>query len=463
MHVVFMTTGMASSLNASLVFARRLEDDGKRISFLGPPEAEGAVQAAGFRYHALVEDRLLTRRWEQSSSATERDEIREQSLKNDEIETVISSIDAQLLLIDRELHYAIIATRGLDVPTLLTTSWFPPFRSWRVPPMNTRLRPPTGMWSTLQVAMSWERIWMRSWKAEVLSRIRRRLKRDPLRPVGYRAHDSVDLKELAAARGWNFRRGTTRRHWMLPHTYANLEIVSYTAHELDFPHEPHPLEHYVGPMVDPERGERLAPSDRKAWEEFVRNLDSRPLIYCSLGSHWDTDLRLLGFIVDVVARRPDWALVVGLGGKTSVERLGALPSNVLAMEWAPQVEVISRARVAITHGGISTINECVVNGVPMLVYSTGYVDQDGCATRIDYHGLGVAADRASATVEAIHQTLTELIGDETTRKRVAEMGREVSWYGDEGVAERLVDNALQRVGAGGVIPSGGASESGLAS
>jgi UDP-glucoronosyl and UDP-glucosyl transferase len=53
----------------------------------------------------------------------------------------------------------------------------------------------------------------------------------------------------------------------------------------------------------------------------------------------------------------------------------------------PQIEVLKRAALCITHAGINTALESLAEGVPMVAIPIGF-DQPGIAARIAYHGVG---------------------------------------------------------------------------
>lgn len=57
-------------------------------------------------------------------------------------------------------------------------------------------------------------------------------------------------------------------------------------------------------------------------------------------------------------------------------------------EFAPQLSILDKADLVITHGGHATIKECIKFAVPMIVLPCSY-DQRGNAARIEYHRLGV--------------------------------------------------------------------------
>ena len=176
---------------------------------------------------------------------------------------------------------------------------------------------------------------------------------------------------------------------------------------------------YVGPEIDLDRAEEAFD-----WDQLS---PGRPLIYCSLGSQHDIrdhiSRRFLRTAIDAVAARPDWQLVVSLGSRMDPAEFMPAPSHVVLMRWAPQMQMLSRARVMITHAGVGTVKECIIKGVPMLAVPL-MRDQFDCANRIVHHGLGVRADAERVDAAELASALDQLINDESCRARVNAMREE---------------------------------------
>ncbi|MEM8681158.1 MAG: glycosyltransferase, partial [Planctomycetota bacterium] len=244
------------------------------------------------------------------------------------------------------------------------------------------------------------------------------------RPVEVFTNFRQDLQAVAKARGLNLSKVTDRTQWLKPHVYPGLPVITYNAWQMEFPHAPAAELAYVGPMVQRQRVEgRVTDAEYQAWEAFrtrQRDDPNRKLIYCSLGTFWSTDTSLLRRVIEVFQRRTEWDLVIGLGGKLTAKQLGCELPNVLVLDYAPQLEILEAADAAITHGGIGTINECIWYNVPMLVVSTGHVDQDGCAARIEYHQLGVTAPVDCEDVESL---LARLLTEESIQANLRTMQR----------------------------------------
>ena len=63
-----------------------------------------------------------------------------------------------------------------------------------------------------------------------------------------------------------------------------------------------------------------------------------------------------------------------------LRRIGPIPSNAIIVNQTPQLEVLKRTSVCITHAALNTVLESLVQGVPQVGIPIT-VDQPGVATR----------------------------------------------------------------------------------
>jgi len=198
---------------------------------------------------------------------------------------------------------------------------------------------------------------------------------------------------------------------------------------------------YIGPEIDLERTE-----EQFVWDQLSPDL---PLIYCSLGSQFDIKYevgrRFMRTVIDAVAERPEWRLVVSLGSRMEPEEFMPVPAHVCITRWAPQMQMLSRASVMITHAGIGAAKECIINGVPMLAVPL-MRDQFDCAERIVHHGLGLRADIERITAVEVSSMLEQLLADDSCRARVNAMREEFRRVD----AMNLGVNLLEEIAAGGL-------------
>jgi len=133
-------------------------------------------------------------------------------------------------------------------------------------------------------------------------------------------------------------------------------------------------------------------------------------------------------------------MILGLGGLLETNFLSSIPSNVHPFAWVPQLSVLEQADCSINHGGIHTINECIHFRVPMLIYSGKRYDQNGCAARIDFHGIGIAADKDEDDAIAIRQKIEQLLSQASYQEKMDQI--HTHYQENKGGLAKIVDQLL---------------------
>lgn len=186
--------------------------------------------------------------------------------------------------------------------------------------------------------------------------------------------------------------------------------------------------------------------DRKEPEFPWQRLDeTRPLILCALGTYlwFDKDFyrRFFRVLVDLARSKPEWQWVAATGRLVAEQDLGDLPDNFIAMESIPQLALLRRAHMMITHGGTNTIRECVYFGVPMVSFPFGG-DHPGNTARIVYHGLGVKGDLQTLTVQSLRERVEAVDRSFYIRSQIKLMQSEVLRLEKEKPGVRLIETWL---------------------
>lgn len=163
--------------------------------------------------------------------------------------------------------------------------------------------------------------------------------------------------------------------------------------------------HYTGPFVD---------SGQRPGVDFEWNrLDGRPLVYASLGTLQNGSQDIFRVIADACANL-DVQLVISLGGGLDPERLGVLSGDPLVVRYAPQLEIVKRAAVVITHAGLNTTLESLAEGVPLVCIPLGN-DQPGVAARVAARGAGVVVSRRRLSAKRLRSAVHAVLNNEQYR------------------------------------------------
>jgi MGT family glycosyltransferase len=122
-----------------------------------------------------------------------------------------------------------------------------------------------------------------------------------------------------------------------------------------------------------------------------RNLDSspqdpRPLIYISMGTIFNDLPKFYHACFEAFGDTGYRVLMTT--GKTDLALLGEPPQNFELHEFVPQLEVLPRASLFLTHGGMNSTSEALWHEVPLLVFPQ-HGDQHLVAARVTELGAGM--------------------------------------------------------------------------
>jgi UDP:flavonoid glycosyltransferase YjiC (YdhE family) len=95
--------------------------------------------------------------------------------------------------------------------------------------------------------------------------------------------------------------------------------------------------------------------------------------------------------------------------------------NVLFLKKVPQLKVLEKADLFITHGGFGGIKEAIFYKVPMLVYPLDmHYDQNGNAFKIEHFGLGKRGKFGFERLENMKTKISELLENQIYKINLSE-------------------------------------------
>ena len=202
----------------------------------------------------------------------------------------------------------------------------------------------------------------------------------------------------------------------------------------DFPRSQLPPHfHYTGPWHGPHRDTETTAFP---WEK----LTNRPLVYASLGT---VQNRLHGVFAAILAGCSALGVqvVVSLGRPDGVWN-GDVPANALVVPFAPQLTLLKRASVLITHAGLNTALEGLTHGVPMLCVPVTN-DQPGVASRVEWLGAGEILKPHRVTAERVRAAVTRLLNVERYRRKARHFSNRMTIVPGVGRAADIIEEAFR--------------------
>jgi zeaxanthin glucosyltransferase len=190
-------------------------------------------------------------------------------------------------------------------------------------------------------------------------------------------------------------------------TISKLAWITQTPRAFDFEGAHWPSEfHYTGPFHDGAgRIEVDFPWDR---------LTGEPLVYASMGTLMNGLADVYRAIAAATAKQKGVQLVLSIGDQIDPEQIGPLPHNTIVVQRAPQLELLKRASVCITHAGLNTVLECLAQGVPQVAVPVT-VDQPGVAARIAEKKTGLYVPLKELSESRLSLLLDQVLNDSTYR------------------------------------------------
>jgi MGT family glycosyltransferase len=137
----------------------------------------------------------------------------------------------------------------------------------------------------------------------------------------------------------------------------------------------------------------------------------------------------------------DAQLVISLGGSSSPESLQALPGNPLVVGYVPQLELLKKATLTITHAGMNTALECLTNGVPMVAIPIAN-DQLGIAARIAWTGAGEFVPLSRLSVPRLRSAIQRVLTQESYKKNATRLQEAIRRAGGVSRAADIIEQAV---------------------
>jgi zeaxanthin glucosyltransferase len=201
----------------------------------------------------------------------------------------------------------------------------------------------------------------------------------------------------------------------------------------DYPRESLPeCFHYTGPWHDPMGG---GEPTKFPWEK----LDGRPMIYASMGTLQNRVWEIFATLAQACAGL-EAQLVLSLGSRDQAPD-GALAGAPVVVPFAPQIELLKRATLAITHAGLNTALESLSQGVPMVAIPITN-DQPGVASRLEWLGVAEVVPPSRLSVPRLGTAIERVLREPVYREKAQRYQQKIAHLHGLARAADIVDQAI---------------------
>ena len=213
---------------------------------------------------------------------------------------------------------------------------------------------------------------------------------------------------------------------------AKLAHISQQSPEFDFPITNLPgYFHYTGPLRNPSPHSVFFPFEK---------LTGQPLIYASLGSVQNTKHELFHCIASACADL-DVQLVITHGGGMSEATARSLPGSPLVVEYAPQLDVLAKASLTITHGGMNTVLDSLTHGVPLVAIPITF-EQPGTGARIRWTGVGEVISLSTLNTNNLQAAIQTVLTNPVYSTNARRIQRSIQQAGGVKRAADIIEDVI---------------------
>lgn len=393
--VLVMIHPESSHFNACLGLLKAMETGGFELTMLASPADRDWCQKHAFHVWPYLQKSLAKDSKQARFFWQKRQQIKHafKELTQD-LQQAMNQVKPDLVLVDALTPYGAFAALGKGVPVCLLQTMLPMDYAKGLPPLQTPLKPARNE----QEQQALENVW-----AGVL----RKKKWEDL----WAGHEQR-YTNMARFFGVNPKIMQPKACFSFDLPLPKLVLCPQA---FDFPRPTNPFNHYIGAHLQLDR-------DEVAFDFNWIN-PQKSLIYCATTTRRVTqDPRLISnyqTLLNSVANQEQYQLVLSTCG-VEMAHLLKIPAAAKVVTYAPQLALLKRADLAIHHGGLNTIKECLHFGVRSLVFP-GMDDQFGNAARIEYHRLGRMGRPDDIQAEVLAKRFQDLLSDAQMTQALAAM------------------------------------------
>ena len=421
MIALFLISPAYGHLNRSFPVARQLQADGYTIVYghFGAQELAQLIRKQGFDLHWMQTvpfgvglDELQHKGRQESYLETLLDRLTKRTFyaRTAELTNTVAALNPALILLDAFMStdfiilYPLLAGRQTEV--VILQNMLSTYNDGLTPPLTSTLVP------GLDAAESIRKAWVHEYRS--------RRNNDVIQRLKYLGYSRLSLIRWAFTRNNLPNTHRIRRDKVFHIGFDNVPEWIAAPRAFDFPERQLlPFQRHLNTLVDLERVEDIPPAYQTVIDRIGQERQTNPqikLIYVSLGTAQQAEkegaeTRFFNRLIDSASTQPNWRLLLAVRPEL-VHSFSALRPNVAVFARVPQLHVHQRADLFVTHGGLNSVLEAILQHVPMLVYPLNTQwDLPGYAARVVAHGVGLMGDfvqdDATTLTRHIEQVLTD--------------------------------------------------------
>ncbi len=168
----------------------------------------------------------------------------------------------------------------------------------------------------------------------------------------------------------------------------------------------------------------------------LAELNDSTVVYISMGTINNQCMDFYTKCIEAFADR-QYKVVMSVGIKVDIAALGKIPNNIILRNHVPQLEVLKRTAVFISHGGLNSVSEALYYGVPVIAVPQAN-DQPMVASQLVKLGAGLCLKMSEVTPEILKNSVIELLENNSYKNSSIELGKSLVQAGGYKTAADII-------------------------
>ena len=131
-------------------------------------------------------------------------------------------------------------------------------------------------------------------------------------------------------------------------------------------------------------------------------------------------------------------IVISAGKHTDLAQFAHVPNHIIIRPYVPQIELLARTSVFVTHGGMNSTSEALYYDVPLVLIPHA-ADQPIVAARVDELGAGMVLNKDKLTAAILRSTVVNVMKNQRYKTQAEGIGRTLRDAGGYRAALERID------------------------
>lgn len=167
----------------------------------------------------------------------------------------------------------------------------------------------------------------------------------------------------------------------------------------------------------------------------------KPIIYIALGTIYNDDQQIYKLFIETF-KNSRYQVFIATGKYFKSSIFGKMPENIYIDEYLPQLQILKKASLFISHAGMNSVNESLYFGVPLIMFPQ-IQEQRLNAARVEELGAGIYYKKNIVEKDKLIELVEKTLADGSFKNNAKTIGKTLKAAGGYKMAVKHILDYLQ--------------------